>query len=436
MYIWLCLIAIAVSIIVGWKFKMNTGIIAMVFAFLIGIGAMGLSVRDIIGYWPTNIVFYLISISLFFNYATQNGTMDILGRKILYCLGGNEKAIPLVIFLIGITLGALGAGASTPVIIGPFLFLVGLSAGVHPALIAIAIGFGNSLGGSNMFNGYGALISSSLVDEFASAAGYPTEFSGKMSLYLLINSIIAFGMLFLIAYLVLKGYKVKSVHVDQPEKFDAVQSKNLWVVLLAFLLMVVPTLLAVWTRNPVMVKIADFCQPQVIMFIGSLICSLMKLGDEKKVIRGIPISTIIMIVGVYSLIQVATTAGLIDAMAHILSTAIPKWFVPAFLVLCAAFLSFFSSCTSTVMPLMYPMVPGLSASLGLNPVLLVSCIYLGGLSTAMSPFSTGGALTIASCTDERVKENVLPNQMIAASVLIPILFALMAEAGLFGLLSA
>jgi len=95
-----------------------------------------------------------------------------------------------------------GEGASTPVIIGPFLFLVGLSARVHPALIAIAIGFGNSLGGSNMFNGYGALISRSLVDEFANAAGYPTEFSGKMSLYLLINSIIAFGVLFLISHLI------------------------------------------------------------------------------------------------------------------------------------------------------------------------------------------------------------------------------------------
>lgn len=89
--------------------------------------------------------------------------------------------------------------------------------------------------------------------------------------------------------------------------------------------------------------------------------------------------------------------------------------------------------TSTVMPLMYPLVPGLAATLGLNPVALFSCIYIGGLSTALSPFSTGGALTIASCADKEVKENILPNGMIVASLVIPVICAVLATIGMFGL---
>ena len=57
----LCIIAIIVSIIIGYKFKFNTGIIALGFAFVIGVIAMGMKVNDIIAFFPTTIVFYLIS---------------------------------------------------------------------------------------------------------------------------------------------------------------------------------------------------------------------------------------------------------------------------------------------------------------------------------------------------------------------------------------
>lgn len=75
MALWICIIAIVVSILAGWKFKLNTGVIAIGFAFVIGICVMGMKASDIINFWPTTIVFYLLSIALFFNYATENGTI-------------------------------------------------------------------------------------------------------------------------------------------------------------------------------------------------------------------------------------------------------------------------------------------------------------------------------------------------------------------------
>ena len=108
MVLTLCILAIIVSIVIGWKFKFNTGIIAMGFAFLLGFFGLGMKINDIIAFWPTTIVFYLLSISLFFTYATQNGTMDVLGRKMLYALGGNAKLIPVAIALVCAIVGGLG----------------------------------------------------------------------------------------------------------------------------------------------------------------------------------------------------------------------------------------------------------------------------------------------------------------------------------------
>ena len=159
------------------------------------------------------------------------------------------------------------------------------------------------------------------------------------------------------------------------------------------------------------------------------------LGDEKTVIRKIPISTIVMIVGVYSLIKVAAEAGLVDFISGILSSSIPRLLVPAAIVLFAAFLSFFSSSTSTVMPLMYPMVPALAASLSLNPITLYTCIFFGGLATACSPFSTGGAVCIAANPYEDQKE-LLSNKMIIAALVCPVVTIIAAELGLFSLFQA
>ena len=122
MTLWICILAIVISVAVGWRLNLNTGVIAMVFAFFIGYFFLGMSVDQVIAFWPVNIVFYLIAIALFFNYATINGTMEILGKKMLAALGGRRFLVPWSIALVCAVVGGLGAGASTPVIVGPFAF--------------------------------------------------------------------------------------------------------------------------------------------------------------------------------------------------------------------------------------------------------------------------------------------------------------------------
>lgn len=433
MALWLCIIAIIISILAGWKYKLNTGIIAMGFAFVIGIGVMGMKASAIINFWPTTIVFYLLSIALFFNYATENGTMNVLGQKLLYAMGGNAKLVPFAIAAVSAIVGGLGAGASTPAIVGPFAFVMAATAGVNPVLTAIAITFGNLLGSNNPYNGYGGSISKNLIV----ANGIDEAMTMNWSLKIWFNCCIITLIIIVLFYFLLKGHKAGKVTMaEKAPDFNPVQKKTFTILLAAFFLMVVPPILNTWMKGIALLStLNQLCQPQVIMMLGALLCAILKLGDEKTVIRKIPINTIVMIVGVYSLIQVAAAAGLVDFIAGVLTSSIPKALVPGAIVLFAAFLSFFSSSTSTVMPLMYPMVPALASGLGLNPIALYTCIFFGGLATSCSPFSTGGAVCIAANPYEDQKE-LLSNKMIMVALVIPAVTIVLAEIGLFNLFQA
>ena len=238
-------------------------------------------------------------------------------------------------------------------------------------------------------------------------------------------------IMLVIYYFLEKGFKGQSVKMEKPPAFNDTQRKTLTLVIIAFFFMVVPALLNVWIpKTEPITTIARVCQPQTVMVIGAVICAFMRLANERTVIAKCPWNTIVMIIGVYMLIQVANKGGLADAIAHALANSIPAMLVPPAIVFFAAFLSFFSSSTSTVMPLMYPLVPGLTESLGLNPVNLYTCIFWGGLSTALSPFSTGGAITIASCPDEAVKDG-LPNPMIVVAIVVPIITMVLTFFGIF-----
>lgn len=422
------LIAIVAAIIIGWKMKVNAGIVAMGFAFIIEVFMVeGGKVSTVIGYWPTSIVFYLLAIALFFNYATSNGTMDLLAKNLLYALNGNAKLIPWVITIVCAIVAFLGAGASTPAIIGPLAFSIGLNAGIHPILLAIAVACATTIGGDNPINGYGGVISKSLIEGTAFA-----DSATQISYYVWINACVKQILVIGLCYIIFKGYQAKRVDVQKPEEFNDVQKKQLTLLLIALVAMVVPAILNTWVKTPVISRIAALCQPQAVMVFAAIMSVFMKLGDEKDVIRRIPMNTLILIAGMSMLLGVAKDAGMTDAIANIMSNSIPKFLVPAALVGFAAFLSFFSSGTGVVCPLLYPMVEGLSVNLGLNPVMLFSCIFIGAMSSSVSPFSTGGAMTIAGCPDTKVKDQ-LSSYMIPVAIIIPISVAIVATLGLFSL---
>jgi len=409
MVLTISLLAILLSIIVGWKWKVNTGIVAMALAFIIGITMCGLSASKIIAFWPNTIVFYLISIGMFFNYAVENGTLDLLGKKMLYVMNGNAKLMPWVILLVATVVALLGAGPSTAAIVGPLAFTMAAAAGVSPGLIAIYLVMASYFGADNPFNGYGGLISLGLIEQ----SGFVDE-AFSMSLKLWGLSSIRGIIVCVVAYIVFKGYRAKKIEMQKPEEYTPVQKKTLTLIFVAFALMVVPTILATYVGGPVLVSISRVCQPQSIMVIMAVLAALMKLADERNVIKRVNFNTIITIVGINFLLSVATTAGLVEKMSEIAGGNFPVILILPIFALFGGFLSFFSSGAGVVCPLLYPVGAALCVPLGISPTAMFASIYTGAMATSISPYSTGGAVNIAACQDPKGQEFLQNAQMLYA----------------------
>lgn len=69
-------LAIIVAIALGYKTKINTGLFAIAFAYLIGCFLLDMKAGELIKTWPVSIFFVIFAVSLFYNFALINGTLE------------------------------------------------------------------------------------------------------------------------------------------------------------------------------------------------------------------------------------------------------------------------------------------------------------------------------------------------------------------------
>ena len=77
-------LALAVSIAIGRVRKINIGLVAIPFAYIIGAFFMHIKPSDVIDLWPSHIFFAILAISLFFGFAMANGTLAEIANGLLY----------------------------------------------------------------------------------------------------------------------------------------------------------------------------------------------------------------------------------------------------------------------------------------------------------------------------------------------------------------
>ena len=153
-----CVIAIAISIIVSFKWSVNMGVLAMAFAFVIGCLMQGQSVNTVFGFWPDNLIFFMIASALFFGFARENGTLDVFGSKVLWVFRRQVKLLPWVFFVLAGVLGFLGSGPSALLLLAPIGFPIALRAGIDPIVIGFSIAMGYNCGTMNPWTGSGVVL--------------------------------------------------------------------------------------------------------------------------------------------------------------------------------------------------------------------------------------------------------------------------------------
>ncbi|HHP0407207.1 SLC13 family permease [Acinetobacter baumannii] len=418
----LMLIALAVSIGLGYKTKINIGFFTIAFAYLIGCFGMGLKPSEVIELWPVKIFFIILSVTLFYNFALANGALEKLASHLLYKCRKFPQFLPLAIFFAATIIAGLGAGFYTVLaFMAPITLLLCKKTNMNMIIGGMAANYG-ALAGANFMTSQSGIIFRSLMENTGISSQTAFSYSSGIFILTLIIPIAVLGIY------TLWNRKSNSIVIEdqKPEPFDKKQKQSIFLIILMMsIVLVFPILHLVFPD----VKTISFLNSKIdIAFLAitfSLISLLMKLADEKKVIALVPWGTLIMICGVGMLIALGVKLGIITTLSEWLANNVPVWVIPVLLCLISAIMSVFSSTLGVVAPTLFPIVPALALTSGLNPLVLFICIVVGAQSTAISPFSSGGSLIMASAPADIDKTKFF-NQLLFKAIPVGVIAALIA----------
>ncbi|MFD1483748.1 SLC13 family permease [Lacticaseibacillus baoqingensis] len=387
----LIILAIALSIYLGEVFNINTGLVALAFAYLIGCFVVNMSVDDLLATFPTQLFLVIFAVSLFFNFAVVNGTLNKVASWLLYKFRRFNFFLPLLVYFITALVSGLGAGFFTSVaIMGAMAMVLCRSSDMNRMHASFAVGLGSLSGANFMPSAHGVLFKSLFLQ---------TKLAGQADS--LVTNIFVVSFVYPIIVLLIMLFTSKhagkkgTVDVKKPEAFSSKQKVNLWlIILLMVLVLFTPALAKFLPHVHWLAKVAPHIDISFLAIVFSILAYLLKLADKPdEVLKRVPWDTIWLVSGVGMLIGVAVKAGTIDLLASLISH-FPSILVPVLCCIIAGIMSIFSSTLGVVAPLMFPMIYGIAQSSGWSPSLLAVAIIIGAQSTTLAPFSTGGSLIL------------------------------------------
>ena len=217
--------SIAVSVAIGYKTKFNTGLFAMVFAYLIGCFGLGMSAKDVINGWPVSTMYVIFAVSLFYNFAMVNGTLEKTAGGLLYACRRFPGLLPFALYLAAALIAALGAGFFTVMaFMAPLALLICDEAKMDKLVGAVAVNCG-ALSGANFMTSGSGIIFRGLMDE-----GGLSEVSFGYTGVIFVASVV-FSLLLIAGF----RYIPKSnrnigqgMSFQKPEPFTKKQKENLY----------------------------------------------------------------------------------------------------------------------------------------------------------------------------------------------------------------
>ncbi|GLX15381.1 C4-dicarboxylate ABC transporter [Pseudomonas straminea] len=407
--------AIVVAVALGYKTKINIGLFAIAFAYLIGCFGMGLSPSDVINMWPLKIFFIIFSVCLFYSFATVNGTLEKLAEHLIYHCRRVPQLLPFAVFFTATVIAGMGAGYYTVLaFMAPITLLLCQRTGMGLIVGGMAVNYG-ALSGANFMSSQSGIIFRGLMtnvglsdsDAFINAFGI---FVSTLIIPLLVISAFVF--------LTREGRAMKTAVFDtsEPAPLNREQKITLWLTLaMMAIVLAAPIAHILLPANGTITFINSKMDIGLIASIFSVIALLLKLGDERKAMASVPWATLIMICGVGMLISVAIKAGTIDVLASWIGGSIPPVLVPVVFGVVAAIMSLFSSTLGVVTPALFPMVLPIAQSMGIEPMVLFIAIVVGAQATSISPFSSGGSLILGSCASEQSRTSLFPQLLFKAA---------------------
>lgn len=372
------LIILVVTIVIGFVKKINMGVLALGFSFILGyLGKI--SASSIIKGFNSSLFLMLVGVSILFGIAQHNGTLNLIVKKLIRLSGKRAWLIPILMYFVIYFIAFLGAGTITGFALAALFGIpMAKELDADPFLLT-TMGQLGSIGGGIVPWAPTGIIGLELAKN--------ANITGNLANTMVLNTFLATAFGAIISYIFLKGYKLKAKELNSEVlKFN----KNQKITLVGILCMVIGV--AVFKMNIGLLSI----------FI-SIILILLKVGTEKEALGSVPWNTILLISGMGILMSLIVKLGGIKLLADILSLFMNEKTVAGILALSSGILSLFSSTSGVVMPTMIPTIPLIVETLGIAGVvpsaLLLSAVINGSSPSGMSPLSTGGAFVMATLSE-------------------------------------
>ncbi len=372
------LLFLIAAIVLGFVKKINVGTVCFGLALVLALIG-GVDTKVIFSGFPSKLFITLLGTMFFFCILQDNGTLELLSKKMIALVGKRTALIPIIIYVVSFGLSAAGPGAISVQSV-MIIFAVSLAVQMNTSpLLMSSMAILGAVGGTASPIALSGIIVSDLTTEMGMSGVATPVFLGVS----LGNVICAVVM-----YIFFKGYKLKAdtdLRVSDLPKFN--NQQKLGIVALVVLIVTV---------------VGFQYDVGLVSFALALVLILCKAGNEKAALKLVPWSVLILICGVNVLMAVTKEMGGIDLLADILASMMNQYTASPLISLTAGIMSWFSSANGVVLPTLIPTVPGIVESVGgnVNAVEMIIAIVAGATVAGISPLSTGGSLVLASYTQE------------------------------------
>ena len=374
------LIALLIAIALSLTSRINVGVLAMAFAWIIGTTLAGQKPEQVAAGFPSSLFLTLAGVTLLFSLAETNGTLERLANRAVQLARGNARVIPIVFFVIAFVLSSIGPGAiSSVALVIPLAMAIATRAGVPRFLTALMVANGANAGNLSPISAAGVIANTKIAD-----AGM-----GHHERKVWLANLFAHALVAMAAYVILRGYRLSAAPI--PEGGASAPVLNLdrrhWITV---------AIIVAWIVGVVAFKLSV----GLAAFAAAAIVVLASGADESLAIRRMPWGVIVMVCGVTVLISLLEKTGGMDLFTSMLARLASPVTVNGVVAFVTGLISSWSSTTGVVLPTFLPAVPGLVAKVGGgDPLAVALSIDVGSSLVDVSPLSTLGALCVATVAD-------------------------------------
>ncbi|UJW30584.1 C4-dicarboxylate ABC transporter [Saccharothrix sp. AJ9571] len=371
--------------------NVHMGALALVAAFIVGIGVVGESLDEILEAFPVDALLILLGITYLFGMARETGTIDWLVDRSIRLVGPRVALLPWAMWLIGTAVACLGTSHAAFAVV-PIAMSLATTHRISPTLMGIAM--------SSAIVG-GALAPTSIngitVATIAEDAGLPYNAGLMFALSVGVNALVV-----LVAFLMFGGPElIRRSREETPEASGGgtavitapappITRTQVTVLVTLFLLVA-----GFFTLTVLDVDV----NLGVVALTLAVFLSLLVPDVGRRAVSKVDWGTILLLGGILTYVGVLTRLGAIDQLGELArSVNVP---LVAALVICviAGLVSAFASTIGILGALIPLAVPLLVAGGGLEMTGFIYALAISASLVDCAPFSTTGATIVASAAE-------------------------------------